>query len=66
MTNGKPYNYYYRGRVEIKNNKATVYINPLANIEEIQKQIIETFNLKNIKLIFKSDGSAHYQALVDN
>ena len=66
VTNGKPYNYYRRGRVEVKNNKATVYINPLANTEEIQKKIIEAFNLGNIKIIFKSDGSAHYQALVDN
>lgn len=66
VTNGKPYNYYHRGRVEIKNNKATVYINPLANTEEIQKKIIEAFNLENIKIIFKSDGSAHYQALIDN
>ena len=64
-TNGKPYNYYHRGRVEIKNNKATVYINPLANMNEIQEKIIKSFNLESINLVFKSDGSVHYQALID-
>ena len=29
VTNGQPYNYYPRGRVEIKNNKAKVYLNPV-------------------------------------
>ena len=65
-TNGKPYNYYRRGRVEIKNNKATIYLNSRSNNTEIQRKIVSAFGLENLKTIFKSDGSAHYQALIDN
>ncbi len=61
-----PYNYYPRGRVEIKNKKAVVYLNPFLNTKEIQQKIIQEFELKDITAIFKSDGSVHYQAIVDN
>ena len=29
ITKNKPYNYYPRGRVEIKNGKVSIYMNPV-------------------------------------
>ncbi len=63
ITKSKPYNYYPRGRVEIKNGKATVYLNPALNIDEITEIIKAEFGLSDIKTVFKSDGSEHYQAV---
>jgi hypothetical protein len=63
LTHNKPYNYYPRGRVQIKNNKATVYLNPNINTDEIQQFIINKFNLGSLSSIsFKSDGSNHYKS----
>ena len=63
LTHNKPYNYYPRGRVQIKNNKATVYLNPNINTDEIQQFIIDKFNLSSLSSInFKSDGSNHYKS----
>lgn len=63
ITQGKPYNYYPRGRVEIKNGKATVYLNPALNTNEITQNIKAEFGLSDIKTVFKSDGSEHYRAV---
>ena len=41
VTEGHPYNYYPRGRVEIKKNKATVYFHPVLN-EPYATQLIAT------------------------
>lgn len=62
ITDGKAYNYYPRGRVEIKNGKATIYLNPVLKTEAIQKMIISEFHLikENINVRFVSDGSLHY------
>ena len=69
FTQGKPFNYYPRGRVEIQNGKATVYLNPHINNEDVQQLVIEEFNLtkKNgiNKVIFHSDGSEHYRCYLD-
>ena len=35
VTHGKEYNYYPRGRVEIKGGKAVIYLNPALNSEEM-------------------------------
>ena len=65
ITCGKPFDYFPRGRVEIRNSKAIVYLNPDINIKEIQAYVVETFGLldKNgIKSVrFVSDGSNHYK-----
>ena len=63
------YNYYPRGRVEIKNGKADIYINP--NIQKNSKIIDEIkveFGLdnRNIVVSIKIDGSRHYQCYLDN
>lgn len=65
LTKGKPFDYFPRGRVEIRNAKATVYLNPDINTEEIQDLIIERFAIAKENGItavrFVSDGSWHYQ-----
>lgn len=65
VTNGLPYNYYPRGRVEIKNGKAIIYMNPDINKENVIEEIIASFDLKKPNelqsVTIKSDGSKHYQ-----
>ena len=66
VTGGTPYNYYLRGRVEVKQSKATVYLNPQLNREDVKAQIEKEFGLKGLSCVCaKSDGSAHYRALAD-
>ena len=68
LTNNKSYNYYPRGRVEIKNSKVMVFLNPIINTEEIQDFIIDEYklNTEEIKKIdFKVDGSNHYKSHLD-
>lgn len=64
---GVPYNYYPRGRVEIRNGRATVYLNPDINREEILRIVFEAFELKKAdgirEIVVKSDGSRHYRYL---
>lgn len=69
QTHGNAYNYYPRGRVEVANSKATVYLNPNINTGEIQDFIKKEFNLTEHngirKVTFHSDGSAHYECYLD-
>lgn len=68
LTGGKPFDYYPRGRVQIANNKAIIYLNPTINTDDAQAFIKETFELSKEnginKIVFKSDGSNHYKAYV--
>ena len=64
ITAGRPFNYYPRGRVEIKNGKATVFLNPAINKEFIVYRIMDAFELMTGELNcinIKSDGSSHYR-----
>lgn len=65
LTSNKPFDYYPRGRVEIRNAKATVYLNPDINNQEVQSFIVNQFGLTEKNLIksvrFVSDGSNHYK-----
>lgn len=64
ITGGQSFFYYPRGRVEIKNGKATVFLNPIINKECIVRKIIGAFDLMTGELNrinIKSDGSNHYQ-----
>ena len=67
FTGNKPFDYFPRGRVEIRNAKATVYLNPDINTDELQSCIISIFGLlkeNGIKTVrFVSDGSSHYNYL---
>jgi len=66
--NKKDYNYYPRGRIDIANNKAIIYLNPHINILEIIDEIKQKFGLlpQNISMVkIVSDGSKHYQCFLD-
>lgn len=67
VTQGRPYNYYPRGRVEIKNGRATVFLHPELCTERIVEMIAEAFELRpgdglrSIRCV--ADGSAHYRCV---
>lgn len=68
ITNNKPYNYYPRGRVEIrKGGKAIIYMNPHINTPEIVKWVIKVFELEqnDLRIDVKNDGSNHYKCYLD-
>lgn len=60
ITGGKPYNYYPRGRVEIKNEKIRIFCNPVLTEENIIELIIKEFSLENTKPKIIADASFHY------
>ena len=66
--NKKEYDYYPRGRVEISNNRATVYLNPHINSPNFTDAIKEKFgllpcNVFEVRVV--TDGSEHYQCFLD-
>lgn len=67
VTGGKDYNYYPRGRVEIRNQKARIFLNPVLNEERLIGQIKGIFGLdkdpgiQSVKVI--TDGSKHYKSV---
>lgn len=69
MTQGRAFNYYPRGRVEIQNEKATIYLNPNIYTEEIVDFLVDGFNLarrNGIKVVLvHADGTEHYKCYLD-
>ncbi len=66
ITNRKPYNYYPRGRVEIKKGKVLVYLNPALRTYAIEKMIInEFFGDADVNIRFVADNSSHYDCQFD-
>ena len=69
LTFNRPFDYYPRGRVEIANGKATVYLNPNIADEETLEFIKEQFNLNSHNGIKKvrmfPDYSEHYKCFLD-
>ena len=65
ITEGNPFDYWPRGRVEIRNGKAAVYLNPELNREAIVEKVMQVFELQNSETIRSvriiSDGSSHYK-----
>lgn len=62
FTRGRPYNYYPRGRVELRHGKAVVYLNHTLCTPEVYDQICQAFSLsEDISVSFKADGSRHYR-----
>ena len=62
------YNFFPRGRVEIKNGKIKIYANPVIIAEEEAKNlIIETFELADVveEIKWIADNSRHYQYDID-
>ena len=68
-TEGKEYNYYPRGRVQIKRGKAIIYANGNIASDKLLNWAIREFNLSKengINLItIKSDMSNHYLCYLD-
>lgn len=66
ITNGKAFDYYPRGRVEIKRNKAIIWINEMLSDKNIINEIIREFGLSQLEDIeIKIDGSMHYMCHFD-
>ena len=65
LRNGKPYDYYPRGRVEIKDKgKAKIFFNPDIATEEIIAYIVEKFRLQRREVKVIADGSKYYHYAV--
>jgi len=64
-TGGKPYNYYPRGRVVTKRDKAVIYLNPNISNELVINDITREFNLTQTDVDVKMDGSKHYKCYLD-
>ena len=67
VTHNKPYNYYPRGRVEIKRSAIRIFITPSLFTDDILNQIISVFDLVSQKAKIKiiCDGSRHYMPLCE-
>ena len=65
ITGGRPYNYFPRGRVEIRKGWITVYVPPSLFREDALSAIFQEFGLNREatgrSVCVKADGSAHYQ-----
>lgn len=60
ITENKPYNYYPRGRVEIRSGKARVFVNENVISEKFEEWIKNEFNLCDIPMRIVADMSNHY------
>ena len=69
ITHNKPYNYYPRGRVEIKRGKAIIYANPNICSDELIDLLVKRFGLNKengiTEVTLKADGSDHYKCYMD-
>ncbi len=69
QTHNKPYNYYPRGRVEIYNGVAKIFLNGNINYEDVITFLKHEFNLtphkgiKKVRII--EDNSFHYLCYLD-
>ena len=69
VTHGKSYNYYPRGRVEIRNGVAVIFLNPQLCTDDVIEMVKTEFYLsdesgiKDVKI--KADGSKHYRCCLD-
>ena len=63
VTDNKEYNFYPRGRAEIRNGKAVIFTNYIT--DELKQKIIDAFYLSAEngieQVIFKTGNSAHYK-----
>lgn len=65
VTQGKNFHYFPRGRVEIRRNRAIIFLNPCICYEEMIHKIKAEFHLDHNEAIrdisVKADGSRHYR-----
>ena len=70
ITGGYPYNYYPRGRVELRHGRAVIFCSPHICTDELKAAVISRFGLTLdngiTDVTIKADGSAHYQCALDN
>ena len=64
----KPYDHYPRGRVEVANNKATIYLNPNINearfIDAIKQRFgLSEYSIREVRVV--NDNSSHYRCFMD-
>ena len=67
-TRNKPFDYYPRGRVEIKNGKIRIFANPvIIDDDEAKSLIVKTFELEDVKddISWICDNSRHYRYAED-
>lgn len=57
-----PWNYYPRGRVELRRGRVIVFANPLCfACEALESGLRDKFGIpETVKMTFKADDSAHY------
>ena len=65
ITGGFSYNYYPRGRVEIRQNKAIIFLNPNIVDDAVISQVKKKFELTDAETEIKVDGSKHYESHID-
>lgn len=69
ITHNKEYNFYPRGRVEIRRGKAMIFANPVICTEELKDWCIDKFKLLTTngikRIIMIPDGSEHYKCFRD-
>ena len=64
VTHSKKFDYYPRGRVEIRNNKATIWLNQY--IAHLAKDIAKLYGLSALSNVqTRVDGSEHYKCHFD-
>ena len=69
VTGGVAYDFYPRGRVELRRGRALIFCSPHICTEQLKALMTELFGLtaeNGIKeVILKADGSAHYRCELD-
>ena len=63
VTDGHPFDWFPRGRVEIKRGRAVIYAHPALTADDCVEQIKEEFGLADVDVRVIADGSSHYRAL---
>lgn len=61
------WNYFPRGRVEIRHGKAMIFMNPcILSCEHFQEKLVEKFHLEGMKVRVMADCSWHYHCHGDD
>lgn len=63
LTKNKPFDYYPRGRIEIKHKEVLLYINPILNEDRIINYLKKEFCLTEVKVML--DFHEHYKCEFD-
>lgn len=63
ITHGKSFDYYPRGRVVIRNGRATIWLNK--NILSLAEEVKRLYGLMSIPTAVREDGSYHYKCHFD-